>query len=292
MRERRVEAHFRFEASRLAAAEGRADASQFRCPICLRAFTRQHLLAGELTLEHAVSRRLGGRILTITCRRCDNRDGSRLEKNVVEAVRSRDAFAGHGTIRATVHVGDAVFEAEVAWRPEPSETNVITVIGAASDPKQVETAMKYLESGAREVALSSSLGYTESRLWRGLLRAAYLVAFHHHGYSYVLAPSVAPIRRQITGEDAPSPYLGRVVTEIAAPALPPNYGFLEVDLGPKTGHSAYLVLLQPRMVLTMTYAVLLPHAGPTEEDVLARLASVAGAIRGSTLTIQVKGKRR
>ena len=90
---RRIEARFEFEAGRLAAAEGRAEASEFRCPICLRAFTRQHLLAGELTLEHAPSRRVGGRILTITCRRCNNTHGSKLDKHIVEAAKSRDALA-------------------------------------------------------------------------------------------------------------------------------------------------------------------------------------------------------
>ena|SRR6266571_6730552 len=158
--------------------------------------------------------------------------------------------------------------------------------------KQVEAAQKHLESGTRVFQLSWSLGYIPNRLWLGLLRAAYLAVFHHYGYTYVLAPSVTPVRRQITGEDAPSQHLAGIVTELATPPLPPSYGLLAVDLGPKTGHLAHLVFLQTKMVVATTYAVLLPHAGPAEPDVLARLAGVAEAIKGSFLTLRLKGKQQ
>ena len=89
----RLERRFYFEEKWLAVAVGRSEASVVKCPICLSEFGWQDVLAGRLRDEHAISRKLGGRIVTLICKVCNNAQGSGLDKHVVEAARIRDAFA-------------------------------------------------------------------------------------------------------------------------------------------------------------------------------------------------------
>ena len=174
MRAGSLEARFRFEAQRLASIEGRREADSMKCPICLRDLDRTAVETGDVTVEHIVPRKLGGRSTTLTCRRCNNTQGSRLDRHIVEAARSRDASEGHGTFRTTVSVGGSSLQADLAWTPDRSAANVITIIPGASDPRQVQAVQDSMVDGA-EVRMSFSYGYVPNRLWLGLLRAAYLV---------------------------------------------------------------------------------------------------------------------
>lgn len=283
----RLEARFNLEAERLALAEGRLEASVVKCPICLATFGRQDLLAGRLTEEHPISRKVGGRMVTITCKVCNSTQGSRLDKHVVKAARTRDAFAGHGTLRSTVRIGDAKFEAEVDLKPDVMETNTIAAIEKASHPKQIQAGVQHLVSGVQELKLSISFGYNQDKLLLGILRAAYRGVFRNHGYTYALSPSVTAVRRQITGEDEPDIHLGQIVTEIQTPKISLRDGFREIDLHPSTGEPIHLVLVQTKLILTTTYAVLLPHAGPAMENLLERLAAMPGALKGRTISVPV-----
>lgn len=284
----RLAARFKFEANRLAVAEGRSEALVVRCPICLVSLGWDDLLAGRITIEHPIPRKVGGRMVTITCRSCNNEQGSKLDKHVVEAAKSRDALAGYGNVRSSVIIGGAKFEADLAWKPDPADTNVITVVTKASHPDQVRTAMDHLRSGAREIKLSISLGHNPNKLSLGVLRAAYLGLFNHYGYAYAQAPSVEVIRRQITGEDAPSPYLEKIVAEIPTPPATLQHGFLELDLQPSVGKPVYLVLVQLKKKLTTTYGVLLPHAGSLQEGLLGKLAAVSAELKGCTLSVRLR----
>jgi hypothetical protein len=292
MKRHRVEAQFEFEARRLTIAEGCFHADSVRCPICLRLFGRDALAEQQLTMEHVLPRRVGGRTQTITCKHCNNTQGGRLDSHVVTAARSRAAFAGHGTVRTTVAIDGAAFQADVAWHPDPSVTNVIKVVSAASNPTQVDAASRQLDAGAREINLSFSLGYIQNREWLGLLRAAYLATFHRHGYVYALAPSVTPIRRQITGEDTPSPYLSRIVRMISTPPFRLRSGFAEVDVAPRMGYAAHLVLLQTTMAQIATHLVLLPRATSETADPFQGLADIADTLNGQPLTLPLSSVRR
>jgi hypothetical protein len=225
---------------------------------------------------------------TITCRSCNNQQGSEFDKHVVEAAKSRDALAGYGNVRSSVSIEDAKFEADLAWKPDSADTNVIAVIQKASDPTQVQAAMNHLRSGAREIKLSISLGHSPQKLLIGVLRAAYLGLFIHYGYAYAQSPSVKVVRRQITGEDPPSPYLEKIVLPIPTPPVTLRNGFLELDLQPSVGKPAYLVLVQARKKLTTTYAVLLPHAGSSEDGLFRNLAALSDELKGRTFTVRLR----
>src|SRR5437773_72093 len=60
--------------------------SAFVCPLCAREVDR-----GCVSLAHAPSKRLGGRAVTLTCRRCNSRMGTWYEAHTVTMVRNRQA---------------------------------------------------------------------------------------------------------------------------------------------------------------------------------------------------------
>ena len=284
---RSLRARFRFEAERWASVEGRPEADSVKCPICLRDLDRTAVETRELTVEHIIPRALGGRSTTLTCRRCNNAQGSRLDRHVVEAARARDASKGHGTFRTTVSVGGSSFQAELAWTPDRSAANVLTIIPGASDPRQVQAVQDNMVDGA-EVRMSFSYGYVPNRLWLGLLRAAYLGVFRALGPSYALDPSVAWVRRQIGEEDPPSPYLARIVRMMETPPDAARHDVVPLDL--KLKHRAdrhvYLVLVQTRSKLTTTHAVALPRAGSGDVGRPEILAEVLDEIGGKTLVVR------
>src|SRR5215203_478907 len=83
----RLAALFRLYAADLERAEGLQHT--FRCPLCLSDFRHapEAPLDQIVAEEHVVPKALGGRIVTLTCRRCNNTHGSALEKHLIQRVR-------------------------------------------------------------------------------------------------------------------------------------------------------------------------------------------------------------
>ncbi len=54
----------------------------YACPICERAFTVDALESGDLTLEHAPPKSVGGRDITLTCQQCNSGAGHTVDAQV------------------------------------------------------------------------------------------------------------------------------------------------------------------------------------------------------------------
>ncbi len=61
----------RFSRSLAATVPGMTDT--FRCPLCWRDFDQGSLKSGALSREHVPPRSLGGWLVTLTCKKCNNR---------------------------------------------------------------------------------------------------------------------------------------------------------------------------------------------------------------------------
>ena len=70
------------------------------CPLCLTEYNLANLV--ELTREHIVPSKLGGHSKTLTCRKCNNAQGSYLDSHLVNLIKSLDAIEGAGPIRTSV----------------------------------------------------------------------------------------------------------------------------------------------------------------------------------------------
>src|SRR5690242_11600753 len=94
------------------------DSGKFLCPLCHRFFSKEAIDRKELSIEHVVPEKLGGRVTTLTCTSCNNQAGTKLDARLIDRLRFEDWTAGQSSTPMTsrVEVGDAAgwFNAEVS----------------------------------------------------------------------------------------------------------------------------------------------------------------------------------
>ena len=168
----------------------------FACPLCLQIFDRKSLFTNSISLEHVIPKVLGGKLLTLTCRECNNRDGSRLEADLVRQINVESIFGSPSTemLRGLVKVGDGEITADVSLSP-----GSLLVVGhpELSNPRQTEAVEEALKSGNDEFRFSVNFGYNidDSRI--AVLRMGYLLMFTYFGYGYILHQNLDRVRKQI-----------------------------------------------------------------------------------------------
>lgn len=188
---------------------------QFGCPACLQVFRIPPgvLLRDVLAEEHIVSGALGGRLTTLTCRRCNNSAGSTLERHLVQRVLVEN---GKRPIPVRVTIGEAVHRSELHVPVDLTGGEPIRIVGIPkqSDPRQVEIAKQAMLSGAKTIKLRGSFGYVHRRTVVALIRSAYLLMFRVFGYRYVLDVGARPLREQLQDPLAEAPILNSTMWRI------------------------------------------------------------------------------
>lgn len=180
------------------------DAPQgYVCPLCLRLFPSEALAAGLLTFEHVPPKQLDGRPLVLTCKTCNSHAGHLLDaemnalENVVDFVRGE--MKEFRSIQFTV--GSHNLNAQVR-----STKTAITVLSVprSNNPYVHQAVLAEFERLASGI-LVPDMGFkihlngdkvSFRRAQVGWLRAGYLAAFAVLGYSYILHPCMAPLRKQ------------------------------------------------------------------------------------------------
>ena len=137
----------------------------FVCPLCLYAFSCVPASFDRVTKEHIIPSSLGGTLITLTCKDCNNESGSRLESHLVQRVR---VDSRNKPVLATIDFGRAKFRAEMRV-PRP-DGKKIAIVGIAkqSDPRQVTEAIRILseeEWHGREVKMDIGLRYIPLNSW-------------------------------------------------------------------------------------------------------------------------------
>lgn len=178
------------------------------CPLCGKGFTRRDLKERVLTLEHVPPKSLGGKELLLTCKRCNNTAGHRVDS----ALHARQSL--HDLIEALRH-GSARYQGRVKLEIGSEKLNFDLL--AKGEDGQIEltpagnnpTAMTRWESQMKR--------YVDENTWNGQqfnitpvhnrfhqwlskvgdLRIAYLLAFAAFGYRYAFNKRLDPIRDQL-----------------------------------------------------------------------------------------------
>lgn len=204
-------------------------ADLYVCPLCLRAFDKEAVCDGQLTIEHVPPKRLGGRGILLTCKQCNSFSGHALDAAVSQREEQR-RFA------ETVLGNDVGYRGRATWIAKGKTLNVevyrdgkfLTVAGIPKlNDKAVAEAMTMAGSMCSGV-LTSRVRYSRRRAAVSDLRTAYLAAFALLGYRYALHPIFNVVREQIANPDehnlvnwsvnlAPETPLRRRVHEISNP---------------------------------------------------------------------------
>lgn len=254
-------------------------AGQFGCPLCLAPIPRSVPLRNVVAEEHVIPSALGGRITTLTCRRCNNDlGGSQLESHLVQRVLVE---ACKRPIDVTLTMQGAVMRGEMPVRSSPDEPHPIRGIGKRSDPRQVAAIQELMKAPKDEIHLDLNFGYSERRALVAVLRAAYLLMFRTFGYRYLLDASAKPVREQILNWKRDLPVLDGITWRVGEPF--PSESMVALMRQPEKLR-CFMVLLHLDAETRHTAGVSLPVPGSDGEDLYARIREYRSSGTKTTVT--------
>lgn len=219
------------------------------CPLCLRPFVLDSKSDQRPTAEHIVQESLGGTLEfpTLTCAKCNNGDGRRLQGHLKKAMRALDFVDGKGCMPTVIHndVGHVV--ANVDWNMAAPVQ--IKIVGEkASNVDAVEALPKLFRENAK-IGMTFKFGFIQEPYLRAVLRVAYLGAVKQFGYSYVLSEGAAQVRAVLNDGSLPCAFVMEAF---------PNADPLRPVLIHAIDPSAMLVVFRLENLNTRWLAVLMP----------------------------------
>jgi hypothetical protein len=241
------------------------------CPLCMHRFAARAISDALLSVEHPIPSALGGRLEVITCRECNNSQGSAVEKHLVKAMHALDSLEGKRQLPAVIRNDSGHVAVNFEWHDDAPIG--IGIVGKASNPEGVRAIRDLISSGGK-LNFTSRFGFAEEPYWRAIFRAAYLATFGYFGYTYVLSEGAAQVRRILDGESPPNAVILEAypATELPLPAL------VQPMRLPGVG-SFFLVLFRLSSSATRWIAVVLPGKEGCPWDLLAGLTTKPTEIR-------------
>ena len=256
--------------------------SPFVCPLCLCAFAHQHDHDNPVSVEHIIPSAIGGKLTTLTCRRCNNKDGSMVESHLVKQVQLE---TGKRQAIASLDFKETTLRGELRLAGPDDNVLEYRIVRKMSDTRREEEVRQYLAEGqrhAREINLKVDFDYRPALAHVALLRSAYLFVFWRLGYGYVFDSSASAIREQLNEPTRRTPALhGICKHEIVD--LPAEILFAAV-IGPPDVHSSLAVFLRTDEGSGAFRQVLLP---PLNTDGMAFYRRLQQYNHPRTLTYKV-----
>ncbi len=176
----------------------------FVCPLCMDGLTREALQGPEpeVTLAHVIPQKLGGRLTTLCCDRCNHTNGHALETHLVERLRTDDCLAGvgHRKGRLSLPFGDITVEygyspAELAWKvygiPEASNRNVLNAI------PEYHSQLMSDPTNYPPLCLMPQYRHQPSEVKAAVYQSAFLLMFSYFGYEFLFHPHFCSLREQV-----------------------------------------------------------------------------------------------
>jgi hypothetical protein len=258
------------------------------CPLCLRSFGRAAIgleTDDGLTKEHPIPSALGGNWVTLTCKKCNNEDGSALDAHFVRMIRSSNWMEGDGsTLKGTVRLGDVELPTKISWTAG-DKPNFISKIPDANPAaiQEFRNRMRSMQAGDK-IHVNFSLDYAESNARRALIRIGFLALFHQYDYKYALSGAAEYVRKLIRGSDPDQlwrllPHLSDFESTVTrAPVIISAIAHDNLIV-------AFLIFIQ--IDGKHPHAVLLPAPTVPEESVAIRLFEVMSKLPKSGISIPV-----
>lgn len=173
----------------------------FLCPICFdKFFTRNDIEDDLLSREHVPPEKLSGIVRTLTCKACNNRDGSALDSQLKQLIHFIEFW--QDTPKSKLDVMCSVNDSpHLPATLTHLDYNAIVLEGHPhrTNPKNIEKAIEHFKNKGNEgVKINFSMKSHKNRFPESaLLRIAYLYAFSILGYSFLINPNLRVVRGQI-----------------------------------------------------------------------------------------------
>ncbi len=246
------------------------------CPLCLAEYGRASI--EQLSREHIVPSRLGGRSETLTCYKCNNTQGSRFDSHLIRAMKAMDAVEGEEPIATTLGSTKGKIVAELLLgKGTPEQPNRISIIGKAGNLQAAEDLQRSLADGFT-LNLHMSFQLIPERYFRAAFRAAFLSVFKAEGYRYALSVGAGQVRTMLNTD---MPVLEKVVME-AFPERDPLTDLLVMPITFNDVGDCYVVLLRLQTKRTRYITVLLPGKAGVDWASLEALYEHAPRLRLET----------
>ena len=246
------------------------------CPLCLADFPFEAI--AQLSVEHVLSSKIHGQTKTLTCRRCNNSQGTRLDRHLVSAMRAMDGLEGTEPIATVWRRPEGPVVANTLLLAGTKEAPITThIVGPASNSAAINGIRTGLRNGST-INLTLNFDFIPEQYWKAAIRAAYLAVFCAQGYEYVFSEGARQVRRVIDGTTPPNP---KIIMEAFPDAEPPRdilvmpHSFS--DLG-----ECFAVLLRLKTKRTRYLNVYLPGKPGCDWDVLGTLYKHAPRLRIET----------
>jgi hypothetical protein len=261
------------------------------CPLCLTSFDKSAIYGNDpfLTEEHVVPGAVGGKRMTLTCRRCNNEQGSSIDSHVVSMIRNWDAIEGAGShLAGTIRFSDLKFSVKVSWTKQDNGefvTNLSIPGGKQEEVGRLRSIM--LRGDCREFKFDLNLKYNLYRMRLGLLRMAYLAMFVHAGYDYIVGPAPNRIRTALMRiEPAPEKFLNEHI-ELTQVSHDPPDSLIIVPYHSEATLIGYFVIIRLLGSKPRYFAVVMPPAELDGSRVFDHLLDVMKVFDGRQFSMQV-----
>lgn len=160
----------------------------YPCPLCRELFN-----IDDLTEEHVPPKSVGGKVLTLTCEKCNNTAGYEVQSHESERMKEKEFYSGNieKPINLELSTTQGVVRGKVSMADDMRVLNV--------DLDRMHPDMYLLEdvemSGAAIHRLGRGYDWHKSRV--SDLRNSLLWVFARYGYTMVMADCFDPIRADI-----------------------------------------------------------------------------------------------
>ena len=263
----------------------------FGCPLCFRVFGIEALDEGAdardpvLSVEHVVPESVGGRIVTLTCRVCNNRDGSEIDAHLTRRFRFEDSFAGLGDepIKARLRAKGGHKTQAVDWHIRGGDQPHFVLYGVpkASHPDAPNEILAAMHGG-RSIDFLFESDFIAARSRIALIRAAYLMLFRYFGYGYLRYGTAEIVREQIKRYDDDLFGHPGVVT-FENPPFPGEMNRLYAIYEP-VELRCFFVALEAKAVRNRYFGVIMPGLDSESSEVYKRWAALGQKTRSFSVS--------
>jgi hypothetical protein len=166
------------------------------CPICLGIFRDPK----ALTLEHVPPAAVGGKVLCLLCKPCNNRSGHSMDAALHERAEAAQVLRTGKTGRfLKLKIDKLALNGTIKRKGDGLE---VQVAAGQNDPARVEEFQhrRNSEPGA-QIQVWYPHRFNDHSFMVGYLKVAYLYAFAKFGYGYILGPCLESVRLQIREPD-------------------------------------------------------------------------------------------
>nr|WP_300667107.1 HNH endonuclease [Fluviicola sp.] len=186
----------------LVSEDGKKITDGYVCPLCFCSFPEEALdntFENPLTLEDVPPKSLGGKVRTLTCRKCNSEAGHKIDAHLANQLQLDNMWKVNSEVRARFTLGGNKVNGTFSMTEKGVVFNLLT---ENSHPIQSKKFIEDLKNGAMEISgakleFSPLVKADLRRAELGLLRAAYLYAFSELGYGMMLNGGMTKVREQL-----------------------------------------------------------------------------------------------